>query len=530
MKRKIFFKLTLTLLVFAISSTVVFPAPTGDSGEKNDKPVPYDYSSEDFYKNADYDDENIDWDIFDQSKVPKDRIADIPAEHVDPTLVTDTSQLTKDQLAYTPSGGEPNINKVENWQALDPKVRDEVLSEVTRKDVATTLTSSTSGRVTSNGFVIDNAESIRVGYEAYTSVTGFEYKDGRSSAKQAETRSTPDSTATNNREIEAYENRVSSSETESFSFRGINIRAPAGSTMKDATFETADNGVRATLPGKQNVEGNDASGNEFGFEGSDGSIAISLDKPPLYKIKSGIFNSPIKGQNDLVHADTEAVIEMGTDGIRCVQISPVGTYRYENPNREKDFAVNIPEDSKNYKLCLRKLPGETFIAPDGVIDFPAKEIQLLGIVNYMRYPFDEEQGVKTFVMQTVYEGENSLDKVVMVFDESFLFADIKIENPNPEGSVSTVRSGSYEIIEQGTSRLQKIHAGQDSEEYPDVFRSYSTSFSDTSITINPDLLIQEGGTSVKVASPGGDAATQAGIFLRNYWNRIAGTLSDFLGS
>ena len=191
------YSLVLGIIVILLSANSL-SLSKGSCGDKEDgSPVPCDYSDE-FYKNADYDSVNIEWEKFDQSKVPKDRLFEIPPERVDPSKVSDTSQLTKDQLTYTPFGGEPNINKVENWQALDPKVRDEVLSDVTGKNVKTVLKDPTSGKVNSRGFEIDNAESIMVGHEAYSGVTGFQYKDGKSSASKAQARSTPDSTATNN--------------------------------------------------------------------------------------------------------------------------------------------------------------------------------------------------------------------------------------------------------------------------------------------------------------------------------------------
>ena len=237
-----------------------------------------------------YDSENIDWDKFDQSKVPPDRIAEIPPEYVDPSKVVDKSKLTKDQLAYQKeSSGEPTINEVDDWQDLEQDARDEVLSEAAGQDVETTLLSPTSGEVYANGFSLDNGESVRVGYEAYTSVSGFEYSDGRSRAKKAETRSTPDSTAINNEDIEAQGTQVSSSETALFSFRGITIRGIEGA-IKGATFETAINGVKATLPGNQIVEITDNGGNKLEFESNDGSITISTEEPARYKIQSGILS------------------------------------------------------------------------------------------------------------------------------------------------------------------------------------------------------------------------------------------------
>ena len=48
----------------------------GDEVEAN-------YNNPDFYRDIDYNNPNIDWTKFDQSKVPEDRVHEIPVDKVD---------------------------------------------------------------------------------------------------------------------------------------------------------------------------------------------------------------------------------------------------------------------------------------------------------------------------------------------------------------------------------------------------------------------------------------------------------------
>ena len=511
-------KFLIFILIIILTSIKMVYAP-GCTYTINGETSACDYNSDDFYEHAKYDSENIDWDKFDQSKVPPDRIAEIPPEYVDPSKVVDKSKLTKDQLAYQKeSSGEPTINEVDDWQDLEQDARDEVLSEAAGQGVETTLLSPTSGEVYTNGFSLDNGESVRVGYEAYTSVSGFEYSDGRSRAKKAETRSTPDSTAINNEDIEAHGTQVSSSETALFSFRGITIRGIEGA-IKGATFETAINGVKATLPGNQIVEITDNGGNKLEFESNDGSITISTEEPARYKIQSGILSHQYGSVTEILVANSTGVIEMGVSGFKCMDIYPVGTYWYTSDYKD-DFGITVPSYGERYKLCLNKIAGETSPDSDGQIDFPKKAIELKDVVTYLRLPFDSE--TYSLIAEPIYEGHIESAEAIMALDSDFVYIEeFLVKGNNSDGHLATTRFGYFEYIEANATTFLKYNT----EYYPNVIKKYRADFSRGYTLNNPSskaLTSYGSSAAVNVLSPGSDKVSLAFEFMRksrgNFYN------------
>ena len=182
-------------------------------------------------------------------------------------------------------------------------------------------------------------------------------------------------------------------------------------------------------------------------------------------------------KKDSLLSNSTAIIRMGDLCFECMQIKPIGTYWYIE-NVTKDFGVNVPAESDEYKLCLRKVGNENISNYDGLVDFINKEIMLGKIVNYLRNNF---QGLNLFslLFETVYQSLNQ-NTVVMDVDDDFIYIDKFEILPDLKGNISITRNSHFKIIENEDKRLLRISYSL----YPNVIREYSTSNIDNVIWFN----------------------------------------------
>ena len=82
----------------------------------------------------------------------------------------------------------------------------------------------------------------------------------------------------------------------------------------------------------------------------------------------------------------------------------IGSYYYNDPIIEKDFVITIPQEGKEYRLCLKKSPMQEFSLYDGIVDFTQKSLRLDGIVQYKRYPLKNGK-LNGLLTSPVYSGE-----------------------------------------------------------------------------------------------------------------------------
>ncbi len=176
-------------------------------------------------------------------------------------------------------------------------------------------------------------------------------------------------------------------------------------------------------------------------------------------------------------SNSTAIVRMGDLCFECMQIKPIGTYWYIE-NGTKDFGVNVPVVSDEYKLCLRKIGNENITGYDGLVDFVDKEIILGKIVNYLRNNF-QGTSLLTLLYEKVYQSFNQ-NTAVMSIDNDFVFINKFQIMPNIDGNISISRNSYFEIIENEDKRLLKIS----NSSYPDVIHEYSTSSIDNVIWFN----------------------------------------------
>jgi len=124
------------------------------------------------YANGDYS-QVTDWDNFDQTQVPADRVKDIPANRVKVNDVKDQSKLTKDQVLHN-----KNYNKIENVDKLSREVRDAVLKEKSKEEVESeTNNIPTKSEIFDDGFWFDSIFDIRIGNIGFHEAEGLSYRN-----------------------------------------------------------------------------------------------------------------------------------------------------------------------------------------------------------------------------------------------------------------------------------------------------------------------------------------------------------------
>ena len=192
----------------------------------------------------------------------------------------------------------------------------------------------------------------------------------------------------------------------------------------------------------------DAAGNQFTVEaiGNDSKIIISKTIPPTHSIKSALFKHTYGNITEAIIAVNTTKIEMGSNGIRCMEITPIATF-YHVETITKEFGINFPY-GEIHRLCLRKLENETFNHTDSLVDYVDKEISLKGIVRYLRsLPLGIPQ--YSFGLKFVYQGKQATTKVMMHFDEDMIYINNLLVNiSNTTNELACITHNGYHHISE----------------------------------------------------------------------------------
>ena len=434
--------------------------------------VEADYGSSDFYSDIDYDNEQIDWNEFDQSKVPSDRIHEIPDDKVDPTKVQDKSKLTSQQLAYIDANGKANIDKV-NANDLSKTARDEALKILGRTDEdIETETDTQPSKITTydDGFEIDWISSISIGDLNIIKGNGFSYRNGIVKVEKADTIKIKDGILADVENFTGNEIEFSVGEVKTVINEGVTIN-----NVLDSDFKITDDDIEIISNEGTTFDILDSSFAETTFTANEnGKITITKDIPTDYTIQNGslIFNSTSFSETITANNSVMATLDP-IYGFSCMTITPPGTYFYNDENILKDFAVHVPVNGSEYKLCIRKDTIQHFTDYDGIVDFPDNLINLNKIVTYLRYPF--ENGILTdLIMKPVYGGKDIGNNATMKLDDEFIFInemflsnDMAFNRP-----IALMHAGYHTIIEKTENSRNKRYELIENSFYPDVIDYY----------------------------------------------------------
>src|SRR3989338_287800 len=371
------------------------------------------------------------------------------------------------------------------------------------------------------GYSAESAVQIQSDTYLLTNAQGVRFENGILTAAKADSFLRFGAISTNINNLESDISSFSVQQADSVVSGCVNVQG-----IEDSSFKIYSNAVEMESNGNA-MEIEDCSFNRMAFSGR--KIAISKETPARYRIGNGTLNYTGERYNESLDAGNSTIAEMGAEGFSCLTIKAPGTYWYSE-NLAKDFGINIPKDE--YRLCLRKIAGEPFPNYDGLIDLPDKKITLGKIANYLRQIFRNGK-LLALRMLPAYEGHDKDSLADMKLDEGFekiqtISLSLNRTKTDFNGKVAVLRSGNFEITEEGSARFLKIRRDII---FPDVWEFANSSIHQPNLSATNGILIQRGKNRVIAVTPGSEQQEKAEEFLENYWNRNQGeTLADFLES
>lgn len=399
--------------------------------------------------------------------------------------------LMLEQLAYKDSSGNTNINKIKDWNKLNKEVRNKALSKLTGKEVVTD--EPVNGRVVDNGIQFDSIKFLRIDKTSITNAAGVIYDGSKLKFKSADSVLTDNSISTNVLDFESYEDSFFVEKADSFLSDCLRV-----DSIKDSEFKVS-NKVEITTKSDVNLKITDCSYNEVTFSGK-GRVAIDKTQNPIYILENGTLTKTENGYNESVESNNSIIVETDkTFGFKCLTITPVGSYFYNDNDLRKDFVVNIPKESSTYKLCLRKNQIQQFKDYNGLVDFVDKKIELNGIVNYLRYPLKNNQ-IASLLSDFVYKGLKNV-KTLLVLDKDLLFlnnAEIKNVLQNKQQVTITKPNNYYNIkemeLEDGKiHRIVELNQLNKNQLTQDINYNYESDSLKPKVKISNNILVHDNG-------------------------------------
>ena len=424
---------------------------------------------------------------------PEARIASVDYRYIDFQQIQQynrESELTEDQLSYIDKLGEPNINKIRDWKKLNKNTRNKALSKLTGREITTD--EPLNGKVVGKGVQFDSIKFFKVDKTSLTNGVGVTYDGANLKFKSADSVLTDKSATTNIKEYNGYGETFSVDSADSFLSDCIRV-----DSIKDSEFKISDK-VEITTSSDSNLKITDCSYNEFEFKGKG---TISVDKSsdaPKYVVENGTLTKKDKGFNESIESNNSITVETDkTFGIKCLTITPAGSYFYNDIDLRKDFTINIPKESAVYKLCIRRDSTQQFKDYNGLIDFPNKKIELNGIVNYLRYPLKNNQ-ISSLLGKFVYKGLKDVN-TMLSYDSDLIFLNniFLVNKDNVKTNILSITypSNYYQITEMqfddGLHSIIQLDLNlRKSDLTQNINYNYQTDYFQPKASIKDNVLIQ----------------------------------------
>ncbi len=462
-----------------------------------------------------------------------DPIADVPPDQVDVDKVQEfdrENDLSVKQLTHQNPDGTFNIDQFDS-NKLDPKARDEALKLLGRAKEVESEIGNQNTQITTfdNGWAIDNILLLTVDGIHIINGQGITYRDNNISVEYADT---------------LYTRYGMLNGVTNFSGTSIEFNVGQVNQLQDgciAVYDLHDSRVVST---DKTLEINphhaltfslsDCGKTETVFKAlsNESSLTLSKGKPPQYNLKKGILTCSF-GNNltDSITANISASLDLGSQCFNCMTIEPVGRYWHTAKNLPSNFGIHVPENSSSYKLCLQRLDGRPYTDYDGLVDFTTNTMELNGIVDYLRMPFelilDDFILLPPFTPVPVYASYDPDNMALLELDNKILFVDnflLTNEQTQPSVPLSDIGWGRHQIQETGASRL----LNSTSHWTPKVLKHYQTNFDNATLQFNTTI-VQQGNSQVKVLGVNSLDIAQAQTYLQTYWDRIRNVpLIDYL--
>ena len=287
---------------------------------------------------------------------------------------------------------------------------------------------------TESGYKVAKAQRLVQGGNVITGGIGIKFENSKLSAEHADSFVTAGTVGTNVYGLEAESAAFSVGTADLVQSECVNVK-----NIIASDFRIFGNALEVSTQKGVNVSLTDCSFNEVTFESNEGKVLVNKQIPPVYFIENGSLVYRGMNYTEKLEANNSARVEMDPQfGFSCMSVRAVGTYWYNHNSMRKDFGVHVPADQ--FRLCLKKNPMQKYADYNGLIDFTQNEIFLSKIVEYLKYPFKNNQ-LASLLMTKLFEDKADY-KAYMKMTHDFSLVDSlaiegnntnsNIENPNKE--------------------------------------------------------------------------------------------------
>ena len=212
------------------------------------------------------------------------------------------------------------------------------------------VSGATDFEASGDGYSVGSAKELRQGGSIIKNGQGIKYSGGKLTANKYDSFTVATTFTTKGENLDTESNVISVGKADNLISDTVSF-----TDITDTRFSIHGDAVEAKPAQNTNLTINDANGNEVVFESlsNDSSVVVSKTSPSLVIIQKGILSCSYGNKKDSLLSNSTTIVRMGDLCFECMQIKPIGTYWYAE-NVTKDFGVNVPVVSDEYKLCLRK--------------------------------------------------------------------------------------------------------------------------------------------------------------------------------
>ncbi|MDP3764904.1 MAG: hypothetical protein Q8R04_00170 [Nanoarchaeota archaeon] len=419
------------------------------------------------------------------------------------------NQLTAQQLSSKAPDGSYNIDKigVGNLNKLSKEARGDALKILGRTPNVDTETDEKPSTVTTNpsGFYIDYIHSINIDGIRVINAYGIDYENNVLSVGKADTIIIKDGLLS---DVTGFKGNVVEFKVKEV--KNVVNKCVSMNNVKDSRFKVSDDIIEVNSDKDVSYNITDCSLTQSNFNSLSNNSEVKISKTPLphYEIKEGELRCYGESTSDKIEANNQASVDYGIDCFTCITINPPGTYFYLDSDVRKDFNINVPKESSTYKLCLRKNQAQQFKDYNGLADFVEKRIELNGVVNYLRYPFKNNQ-ISSLLSNFVYKGLKDVD-VIFSYDNNLVFLNnIFLSNKNniKTGTLSITYPSNYYTIKEmevGGDIHSIVHLNLNLKKQDltqNINYGYRTNYFEPKVSINNNVLFQDNGKNKLVILP-----------------------------
>ncbi len=413
------------------------------------------------------------------------------------------AELTKEQLSFKDSSGNPNINKVKDWNKLDKNAKDGALSEITKKPIVTE--GITNGKVVGNGVEFDAIQFWKIDKTSINNCIKCSYDGIKLKFQHADSVLTDKSASTNIGNFDGYEDIFSVEKADSLITSGITVSSIENTEFAigiDYILMKAKKGTTLHIMGIGYIE------SDFEAFSNDSEIRASKDKSE-YEIKNGRLNYSSPEYTDSIETNSTAKIEIDEYGFgfKCMLLGIKSTYWYnDKKDLRKDFGINVPDYGIEYRLCIKRLKNIEYKEFDGLIDFIDKRMFLSKVVNYLRYPLKNNQ-IASLLSSFVYKGLKDVNTIFSYDNELIFLNSIFLTNKNKiNGNLSIAYPSNYYTIKEmkidgEVHSIIQLNLIKKEDVAQNINYEYKTDYFVPKAVIKDNVLVQDNGKNKIIIFP-----------------------------